>query len=116
MRSGVNVAKKFGFKESFEVVRCFEGDVNKFSMWPATGGNIPSHDQPSSLVKDEEGMSADDDELAFQGDDNSEDGEDDDDDDDDVDPTPYFKFNVRITEAMDRAMQVFVSFLLFLTL
>jgi hypothetical protein len=88
-------------------------------MWPAIGGNIPSHDQPSSLIKEEEGMSADDgDESAFQVDDNSEDGEDDDDDDEDadVDPTPFFKFNVRITQAMDTAIQVFVSFVLFLTL
>ncbi|WJX27993.1 Calcium-dependent protein kinase, variant 2 [Trifolium repens] len=111
MRSGVNVAKKFGFKEPFEVVLCFEGDVNKFSMWPATGGNIPSHDQPSSFIKEEEDLSADDgDQLAFQVDDNDDDEDDDDDDDDeddDVDPTPFFKFNVTITQAMDTSMQVF---------
>jgi hypothetical protein len=32
--------------------------------------------------------------------------------DEDIDPTPFFKFDVNITEAMDIKQQVFVSYML----
>ncbi|GAU41682.1 hypothetical protein TSUD_272660 [Trifolium subterraneum] len=120
--SGIDVAKENGFTEPTKVVLYFEGRGNKFSMYPAVGKN-QTNDKPDivDLSSGPEDESYDDqnqyssnnadnnEEITNDGDDGSihnetvEDGE----FEEYIDPTPFYTFEVNITEAMDKKAQVF---------
>ncbi|WJX73181.1 hypothetical protein P8452_56991 [Trifolium repens] len=53
MTSGINVGRKFRFTEPYQVILYFEGEVNRFSMYPAYGRNLPAEDLVSETDDDD---------------------------------------------------------------
>ncbi|GAU30749.1 hypothetical protein TSUD_145470 [Trifolium subterraneum] len=127
MTSGIDV----GFTKPTTIILYFTGKGNKFEMYPAFGKNQTpskpniilvssgseeeSNDDDDNEDDDISDDSDDDEDMENDNDDENMDNDNDDEDiaepvvedDESIDPTPFFTFDVKITEAMGTTKQVF---------